>query len=161
MKVGEILRKVADQIDRADAKQSAEAMMQQAQQSIDQANSMAQDAADDAMAQTIDQAPEQITVSVDNVDNTDIETMVPPLQQKHELLKKATGVENNVDDFACDDEDMEQAGAVDEIELMKKMAGIGQEQDPRDMADTIRPVSINPRANAAMAHFASDNYDAE
>jgi hypothetical protein len=32
------------------------------------------------------------------------ETFVPPLQQKHELLKKATGVENNVDKFADDDE---------------------------------------------------------
>ena len=32
------------------------------------------------------------------------ETFVSPLQQKHELLKKATGVENNVDKFADDDE---------------------------------------------------------
>ena len=159
MKVGEILRNIADQIDAVDAKKSAELLMRQAEQAAEAANAIAQDAADEAMSKSIDQAPEPEVVDVDNTDCTDTETMVPPLQQKHELLKKATGVENNVIDFADDDCDCD--AEVDEISIIKKMAGIGQEQAPIDMADTIRPVTINPRANAAMAHFASDNYDAE
>jgi hypothetical protein len=44
------------------------------------------------------------------------EIYVGPLQQKHELLKKATGVENNVDQFAADDE----------IAQMQQNAGIQQ-----------------------------------
>lgn len=44
------------------------------------------------------------------------EIYVGPLQQKHELLKKATGVENNVDQFADDDE----------IAKMQQNAGIQQ-----------------------------------
>jgi len=135
--------------------------MQQAQQSIEQANSIAQQAADEAMAMSVDQAPDQVSIEVSNVDSTETETMVPPLQQKHELLKMATGVENNVDDFADDECESEQDPDIDELEMIKKMAGIGQEQGPTDYAGTIGPVSVNPKANAAMAHFASDNYDAE
>jgi len=45
------------------------------------------------------------------------ETFVSPLQQKHELLKKATGVENNVDKFADDDE----------LAAMQANAGIQQQ----------------------------------
>jgi len=44
------------------------------------------------------------------------EVFVAPLQQKHELLKKSTGVENNVDQFAADDPN--------EIARMQQMAGI-------------------------------------
>lgn len=41
--------------------------------------------------------------------------MVPPLQQKHELLKKVAGVDNAYD---------QEAGQPDELDRMKKMAGI-------------------------------------
>jgi len=158
MKVGEILRQVADQIDAKEAEVSADKLMRQSHEMAQQANAMAQNAANQAMDQSVDLAPEPEEVDVENIDCTDTETMVPPLQQKHELLKKATGVENNVDDFADECE----CGEVDELEMMKKMAGIGQGQEgPIDHAVSIRPVNINPRANAAMAHFASDNYDAE
>jgi hypothetical protein len=49
---------------------------------------------------------------VDNDDDTDGTTMVPPLQQKLELLKKATGVPNMFD------------GETDELEDIKKLTGI-------------------------------------
>ena len=63
-------------------------------------------------------AAELAPVEVDNTDNTETTTMVPPLQAKLELLKKASGVENHYDDTPCDSaEDAELA-------LMKQRAGI-------------------------------------
>ena len=58
-------------------------------------------------------------VEVDNTDNTETTTMVPPLQAKIELLKKATGVENHYDkETPCDSaEDAELA-------LIKQRAGV-------------------------------------
>ena len=53
--------------------------------------------------------------------------MVPPLQQKHELLKKVAGVDN-----AYDQEGDADSNNPDELDRMKKMAGIviaGQEND--------------------------------
>jgi hypothetical protein len=44
--------------------------------------------------------------------------MVPPLQQKHELLKKVAGVENAYDQEAGSDQQP------DDLDRMKKMAGI-------------------------------------
>ena len=52
--------------------------------------------------------------------------MVPPLQQKHELLKKVAGVENAYDQEAGSDQEP------DDLDRMKKMAGIviaGEEND--------------------------------
>jgi hypothetical protein len=52
--------------------------------------------------------------------------MVPPLQQKHELLKKVAGVDNAYDQEAGSDQQP------DDLDRMKKMAGIviaGQEND--------------------------------
>lgn len=46
------------------------------------------------------------------------EVMISPLQQTHELLKKAGGVENDVDTFAADDPK--------EIARLQQMAGIPQ-----------------------------------
>jgi hypothetical protein len=66
-------------------------------------------------------AVELAPVEVDNTDNTELSTMVPPLQAKLELLKKATGVESHYDEATpCDSaEDAELA-------LMKQRAGIPQ-----------------------------------
>ena len=53
--------------------------------------------------------------------------MVPPLQQKHELLKKVAGVDNAYDQAGDTD-----SNNPDELDRMKKMAGIviaGQEND--------------------------------
>lgn len=55
--------------------------------------------------------------------------MVPPLQQKHELLKKVAGVENAYDQEQTVDSD---GAEPDELNRMKKMAGIvvaGNEND--------------------------------
>jgi hypothetical protein len=52
--------------------------------------------------------------------------MVPPLQQKHELLKKVAGVNNTYDQETASDQQP------DDLDRMKKMAGIviaGEEND--------------------------------
>ncbi len=67
--------------------------------------------------------PAQTSAPCDSEPNNDDhndEIMVPPLQQKHELLKKATGVENNTDQFAADIE----TDGDDEMDNMRKLAGI-------------------------------------
>jgi hypothetical protein len=61
-------------------------------------------------------------------DTGDNDKMVPPLQQKHELLKKVAGVDNEYDRAEADCGDKEP----DELHRMKKMAGIviaGDEND--------------------------------
>ncbi len=74
-------------------------------------------------------------VDVDNTDNTEPTTMVPPLQQKIELLKKATGVESHYDD-------QEDCGCnePDELDIIKQHAGlrpiavqIASDDEPLDM----------------------------
>ena len=54
-------------------------------------------------------------VNVDNTDNTDCTTMIPPLQQKMELLKKAAGVDSVYDNEGQEDDPLNQ---------LKKAAGI-------------------------------------
>ena len=77
MKIAEILRQLADVMDAEEAERTGHATTQ--------------NIAPDLNAQAgTDESPDDIYVG--------------PLQQKHELLKKATGVENNVDQFAADDE---------------------------------------------------------
>jgi len=53
--------------------------------------------------------------------------MVPPLQQKHELLKKVAGVENAYDNEAGNDQQP------DDLDRMKKMAGIVVAGDENDI----------------------------
>ena len=55
-------------------------------------------------------------VKVDHTDNTISDTAVFPLQQKLELLKKATGVDNIYD--------KENEEEIDELEQLKHAAGI-------------------------------------
>jgi hypothetical protein len=78
------------------------------------------------LADLIDQNSEQsqavpaadlTPVEVDNTDNTETSVMIPPLQQKIELLKKATGVDNHYDQCGCDEEP-------DELAMIKRHAGI-------------------------------------
>jgi len=73
----------------------------------------------------------------DDDDITD-NTMVPPLQQKHELLKKASGVNNNTDQFEQPDTEMD---------MLKSLAGLSTSQ------------TENP--SSALIHFGSDDFDAE
>lgn len=63
-------------------------------------------------------APEQDNaqaIQVDNKDDTEITVMVPPLQQKLELMKKAAGVDNIYDQGDTD---------VDPLNQIKKNAGL-------------------------------------
>ena len=93
MKAAEILRKLADM--------------------IDQHSDQGEQARPENSVQHAELAP----VEVDNTDGTEPTTMVPPLQVKIELLKKATGVENHYDTPCDSAEDAELA-------LMKQRAGI-------------------------------------
>lgn len=69
-------------------------------------------------------------LSVDNPDNEDQaiddDTMVPPLQLKLELLKRAVGVNNIYDNDRADEtHDDSQAGeGHDELDIIRKNAGI-------------------------------------
>ena len=76
-------------------------------------------------------------------------TMVSPLQQEHELLKKSVGVDNNVDEFAA----QEEAGYQDELAAMKQSAGIGEEAANAKAQSEQREMEsqLNPRRNAAIA----------
>jgi hypothetical protein len=55
-------------------------------------------------------------VEVDNVDTADTESMIAPLQQKHELLKKAAGVDSYYDDEGAEESDP--------LDILKKNAGM-------------------------------------
>lgn len=55
-------------------------------------------------------------VDVDNTDHTDDGVMIPPLQQKQELLKKAAGVESFYDDPASTEQDP--------LDVLKQNAGL-------------------------------------
>ena len=99
MNPSEMLRKLADIIDSMGMDSNASTMQPQA--SLTPVTGLKQ-------------------VDVDNTDNTDDKTMIPPLQQKIELLKKATGVENAFDNNA----EKETAGDEDEINSLKKNAGL-------------------------------------
>ena len=66
-------------------------------------------------------------VEVDNIDNTESDLMIPPLQQKMELLKKAAGEESVYDDGECEEcggSPCECDGEEDPLDAMKKMAGL-------------------------------------
>jgi hypothetical protein len=64
-------------------------------------------------------------VDVDHTDQTDDKTMIPPLQQKMELLKKAVGVDSAFDDNEAGEEsDCGCGGESDEINVLKKNAGL-------------------------------------
>lgn len=71
------------------------------------------------------------SVEVDHTDQSNDATMIPPLQQKIELLKKATGVENAFDkntdgNEGPEHEEAEQAecSGEDEMSILKKNAGL-------------------------------------
>ncbi len=89
MKAAEILRSLADVIDRAESGTAAAEVPQQ------------------------DQNPKFHKVEVPNDDAGEPSSMINPLQQKLELLKKAVGVDSVYDDSESDP-----------LDQMKKMAGI-------------------------------------
>lgn len=98
MKIADILRKVADQMDQeGDASGSDNGGHPE--------NSMPH-----AELHKVGQ--------VEMPDKTDPSSMIPPLQQKIELLKKASGEANAFDDGVGHD------GGEDELDRIKKIAGL-------------------------------------
>jgi hypothetical protein len=95
MKTSEILRKLADMID--------------ARQSIQQPGEMDVEIAD-CDSDELAQKPEDV--------------FIPPLQLKLELLKKATGVENVYDDSEAEESEEELPHSYDELDHIKRNAGI-------------------------------------
>ena len=75
----------------------------------------------DMLDQTVDKEPEQARapgltpVEVTHSDETDSSVMIPPLQQKIELLKKAVDVDNHFDNDSNDE---------DELSRIKHLGGI-------------------------------------
>jgi len=162
MQVSEILRQIADVVDQQETTAAKQVQAAEATKQVEIAAAVqdAQELQAGQVAQMVNaasNAKQAATTTAHNIADpmsevpTEVsvgDTMVPPLQQKHELLKKATDVENNVDAFATSTDN-------DELAMMRKMAGIGQEQSYETEQE------INPRKEAALTHFRSDNYDAE
>jgi hypothetical protein len=113
MKLSDIMRDIADLIDQK--------MSQGGTDEIGRSiGSDGGDAMSSKTMQRMDPVPEP------EQDTGDDDKMVPPLQQKHELLKKVAGVDNEYDREAAD------CGEPDELDRMKKIAGIvisGNEND--------------------------------
>ena len=115
MKISELLRALADKLDTADG--------------------------DISMADTGQPHAELYPVDIENIDHAESEAMVPPLQQKLELLKKAVDVNSYFDDPQHGDDDVFDivqpageapviaaspvcGGEMDEIAKIKRLAGI-------------------------------------
>ena len=109
MRASEILRGLADLIDNAEGGQMSAPPVQA------------------PVAQV--QAVELVPVDVDNQNDAEKTTMVPPLQQKIELLKKSLDVDNEFD-RGFDQVDQEQESEAqpeqehDDLDRMREMAGI-------------------------------------
>ena len=88
MQISDILRKVADIVDQVEGEGVAQ------EPGVQQAPGAQPDQA---------QTGQLTAVDVSSDDNTETDSMISPLQQEHELLKKSQGVENNVSEFAGDE----------------------------------------------------------
>jgi hypothetical protein len=128
MKIGEILRVIADAMDQAEAQDAG---------SVDP---KIQNPAE-LTAVNIAQEPVEVVANIDadkpapagktaaGNDKEPEELFIPPLQQKQELLKKAVGVENIYDDGRPGDVSDENAEAPtpeeeDLLQRIKRMAGV-------------------------------------
>lgn len=141
MPVSDILRKLADIVD-------------QTEQSV----APTQEPAGDEEAEI--EVTQLEPVDVSDEDGSECASMVSPQQQELELLKKSQGMENHVEDFAEEDCSEEEE---DELEAMKRMAGIGEQDGPVDHGDSIRenPMHVNPKAEAAKEFHKSRNDESE
>jgi hypothetical protein len=116
MKMAEILRKLADIVDSADQEPGTDEIGRSI--GSDGGNAM-----DSKTMQRMDPVPEP------EQDTGDDDKMSPPLQQKHELLKKVAGVDNEYDRKAgCDD-----TQGSDDLDRMKKVAGIVMAGDENEV----------------------------
>jgi len=150
MRISDILRTMADAVDQAEG----------GEQALQAEPTQIAPAPPEAVAQQPMQEPSAIPAMQGELEAPAEETpcgeldagevtMVSPLQQEHELLKKSQGVNNNVSEFAGDEQSDDDYDS--ELASMKQAAGIGEEQEgPYNHASDCRPASLNPRANAAL-----------
>ena len=126
MKIGEILRKIADAVDAEEGitTQAADPRLQNRAELV----AIAQEPVEVvANAEADKPSPNGRTASGN--DKEPEELFIPPLQQKQELLKKAVGVENIYDDGRPGDASDENAEAPtpeeeDLLDKIKRMAGV-------------------------------------
>jgi hypothetical protein len=126
MKIGEILRKIADAVDAEEGitTQAADPRLQNPAQLV----AIAQEPVE-VVANAEVQKPSPNGTTASGNDKEPEELFIPPLQQKQELLKKAVGVENIYDDGRPGDASDENAEAPtpeeeDLLQRIKRMAGV-------------------------------------
>ena len=129
MKIGEILRKIADAVDAEEGitTQAADPRLQNQAELV----AIAQEPVEVVANTDIGQAP-PAGKNPSGTDKEPEELFLPPLQQKQELLKKAVGVQNIYDDGRP--ADSEEGKAPDEkaptpeeedlLDKIKRMAGV-------------------------------------
>jgi hypothetical protein len=105
MKAAEILRKLADIVDGQESNQASTEITNRPDQS------------DVKVGQPTD------TSSIEQQAQVNVATMVPPLQQKLDLMKKMAGEEGACDECGCDPCECND-GAEDEMAIMRRNAGI-------------------------------------
>jgi hypothetical protein len=128
MKIGEILRKIADAIDADEGitTQAADPRLQNPAELT--AVNIAQEPVE-VVANVEAEKPSPNGRTASGNDREPEELFIPPLQQKQELLKKAVGVENIYDDGRPGDAADENAEAPtpeeeDLLQRIKRMAGV-------------------------------------
>ena len=106
MRASEIIRKIADVLDAQESNQSSSTEI-----------TNRPDQSDVKVGQPTD------TSSIEQQAQVNVATMVPPLQQKLDLMKKMAGEEGACDECGCDPCECND-GAEDELAIMKQNAGI-------------------------------------
>ena len=126
MKIGEILRKIADAVDAEEGitTQAADPRLQNQAELV----AIAQEPVE-VVANVEAEKPSPNGRTASGNDKEPEELFIPPLQQKQELLKKAVGVENIYDDGRPGDASDENAEAPtpeeeDLLQRIKRMAGV-------------------------------------
>jgi len=126
MKIGEILRKIADAVDAEEGitTQAADPRLQNQAELV----AIAQEPVE-VVANAEAEKPSPNGRTASGNDKEPEELFIPPLQQKQELLKKAVGVENIYDDGRPGDASDENAEAPtpeeeDLLQRIKRMAGV-------------------------------------
>ena len=126
MKIGEILRKIADAVDAEEGitTQAADPRLQNPAELV----AIAQEPVE-VVANLEAEKPSPNGRTAAGNDKEPEELFIPPLQQKQELLKKAVGVENIYDDGRPGDASDENAEAPtpeeeDLLDKIKRMAGV-------------------------------------
>ena len=129
MKIGEILRTIADAMDQAEAQEAGNIDPKIVNPADLAVVELPHQEPVDVVANADVEKPSPNGVTAAGNDKEPEELFLPPLQQKMELLKKAVDVENIYDDGRPGDESDENAEAPtpeeeDALERIKRMAGV-------------------------------------